>query len=253
MAASDSRRRGRASSIAPVQASVLTRRRPRRQASEEPRVRTFRLMALLALSAIVSIAEAQELRLPFEDRWFVAQGGDTINVNHHMALRAQWFGIDFAKVGGPSNRELAVPNPARPEDFYSWGQHVLAPSDGEVVAVVNDLPDNPLGVKDTSRPAGNYVSIKIGPDRFLFLAHFQRGSIVVKRGERVSRGQAIGRCGNSGNSDFPHIHLHIQDQPAFNSGQGQMSVFGNIDVELSGKSFQRVTWPLIRGLFVSPR
>jgi Peptidase family M23 len=211
------------------------------------------LMALPAVLITMSIAQAQPLRLPFEGRWFVGQGGDTANVNHHMALRPQWFGIDFVKVGGPSSRELGTPKATRVEDFYSWGQPVLAPHAGEVVSVVNDLPDNPLGVKDANNPAGNYVSIKIAADRFVFLAHFQRGSIVVKSGDRVARGQVLGKCGNSGNSDLPHIHLHIQDQAAFNSGLGQMPVFEGIDVELSGKPFENVTWPLTRGLFVSPR
>ena len=201
----------------------------------------------------MSVAQSQELCLPFEGRWFVGQGGDTLNVNHHMALQPQWFGIDFVKVNGPSMRELSVPNPTRLEDFYSWGQPVLAPHVGEVVAVVNNLQDNPVGVKDISNPAGNYVSVKIAPNRFVFLGHFQRGTILVKLGERVSLGQVLGRCGNSGNSDLPHIHLHIQDQAALNSGEGKMPVFVGINVELSGKRFENVTWPLMRGLFVSPR
>jgi hypothetical protein len=204
-------------------------------------------------SADQSAAPARQLhlRLPFKGRWYVAQGGDTLNVNQHMEVAAQAFGIDFVKVGGVSNRELSQPNPKRVEDFYAWDQEVLAPIDGEVIAVVNDLPDNALGSKDVNHPAGNYVAIQISPNRFVFLAHFQRGSINVKRGDRVAAGQPLGRCGNSGNSDFPHVHLHVQDRRMLNTGQGQMPVFSNIKVELSGKVFEKVTWPLTRGLFVA--
>jgi murein DD-endopeptidase MepM/ murein hydrolase activator NlpD len=198
-----------------------------------------------------SESRASTFRLPFAGRWFVAQGGDTLNVNQHMAVPAQAFGIDFVKVGGVSDRELSKPNPQRVEDFYAWGQSVLAPHEGEVVAVVDDMPDNALGVKDADHPAGNHVGIQIAPDRFVFLGHLQRGSISVKPGDRVVAGQTLGRCGNSGNSDHPHVHMHVQDQRMLGSGLGQMPVFANIKVELSGKAFERVTWPLTRGLFVS--
>jgi hypothetical protein len=201
----------------------------------------------------VSTARAEELHLPFEGRWFVAQGGDTLNVNHHMASVPQRFGVDFVKVGGASGREVSRPNPSRLEDFYGWAAPVFAPVDAKVLAVDDDLPDNPLGIKDGSRPAGNHVSLEIGDGRYLFLAHFQRGSIVVRPGERVVRGQFLGRCGNSGNSDLPHIHMHLQNQSAFGAGQGQMPVFTGMNVELSGQVFEDVTWPVIRGLFVWPR
>lgn len=192
-----------------------------------------------------------QLRLPFEGRWFVAHGGDTLNVNHHMSSPAQAFGVDFARVAGASMRQLSAGTPRRVEDFYSWGEAVLAPADGTVIHVENGLPDNPLGTKDADRPAGNHVVIALAGGRFVFLAHMQRHSVTVKTGEVVRRGQPLGRCGNSGNSDFPHIHLHVQTTPDLDSGRGLNPVFGPIDVELTGRPFSKVTWPLIRGLFVS--
>ena len=212
----------------------------------------LRLLAFCCCSFAMSLPAAQDLRLPFDGRWFVLQGGDTLNVNHHMSLQAQWFGVDFAKLGGPSRLELSPPNASRLEQFYSWGEPVLASHDGQVLAVINDLPDNVLGTKDAINPLGNYISIKVAQDRFLFLAHFQRGTITVKPGDRVKRGQPLGRCGNSGNSDHPHIHLHVQDRPTLNVGSGQNPVFGGMDVELNGKLFENVTWPVIRGLFIAP-
>src|SRR4051812_28931128 len=63
-----------------------------------------------------------ELSLPFKGRWFVMQGGDTLNVNHHMSVRAQWYAVDFMKVGGLSQRELAKTDGSTIEDFYSWSE-----------------------------------------------------------------------------------------------------------------------------------
>lgn len=211
----------------------------------------MKCFAAAVLFATALSVQGQDYRLPFDGRWFVMQGGDTRNVNEHMTVRAQWFGIDFAKVGGPSQRELTRATPPKIEDFYSWGEAVLSPTDGEIIAAVDALPDNPLGRKDANNPAGNHVVIKAAPARFVFLAHMQRGTIAVKVGQLVKRGQVLGKCGNSGNSDFPHIHMHVQDTAVLNAGNGQNPIFANIDVELTGKHFESVTWPLIRGLFVA--
>ena len=207
------------------------------------------LLAVLWLAAAVRVP-AQGLRLPFSGRWFVMQGGDTLNVNHHMALRAQWYAIDFLKVGGTDGRTLTKTDGGTAADYYSWGEPVLSPADGEIETVVDGFPDNPLGTKDASHAGGNYVAIKVAADRHVFLCHFQKGSIAVKKGDRVKAGQPLGKCGNSGNSDAPHIHLHMQDTPVFNEGLGQNMIFKGINVELSGKQFENVDWPLIRGLFV---
>lgn len=211
----------------------------------------MRALTILLLCCAAGSAQAQDYGLPFDGRWFVAQGGDTPNVNHHMSEQAQWYGIDFAKVGGPELRALASSeHPDDVTDFYSWGADLLSPADGTIVRVVRDLPDNPLGAKDVKHPAGNHVVLRTAGDRYVFLAHFQQGSIVVREGQRVTRGQQLGRCGNSGNSDFPHVHMHVQDALG-EHGIGQNMVFGGIDVLLTGKWFREVDWPLIRGLFVS--
>ena len=210
----------------------------------------MRSIAALLLATAACAASAQEYRLPFDGRWFVLQAGDTLNVNHHMALRAQWYGIDFARVGGPEGRELVRTNGATVDDFHCWGAEVLAPVAGTVIAVADDQPDNPPGRKDPTHPLGNHVVLKAAEDQYVFLAHFRREPAVVRVGERVERGRRVGRCGNSGHSDFPHVHMHVQDGPTFNVGQGRNIVFTAIDVELAGKPFTQVDWPLTGGLFV---
>ncbi|HSN11463.1 MAG TPA: M23 family metallopeptidase, partial [Propionibacteriaceae bacterium] len=39
------------------------------------------------------------------------------------------------------------------------------------------------------------------------LCHLQQGSVGVEQGRRVEAGEVVGRCGNSGNSTEPHLHL----------------------------------------------
>ena len=210
----------------------------------------MRSIVALVLLLVANAATAQQYRLPFDGRWFALQAGDTPNVNQHMALRAQWFGLDFGKMGGASGRALVRTDGATVDDFYGWGADVLAPVDGTVIGIVDDLPDLPLGQKDPSHAAGNHVVIQAAPDQFVFLAHLQRGSVAVRPGQAVKSGERVGRCGNSGNTDFPHVHMHVQDSAVFNTGRGRNIVFSGIDVELSGKAFTNVAWPLTRGLFV---
>ena len=205
---------------------------------------------VVLLFAFAGSAAAAEYSLPFKGRWFVMQGGDTPNVNHHMAVRAQYFGVDFAKVGGPTERSLTKGPGVALDNFYGWHEPVMAPVDGEVVTAADSFPDNPVGTHDTDHPFGNHVVIKTADGAYVFLAHFSTGTIKVKPGQRVSVGDVLGLCGNSGNSDFPHIHMHVQD--SLGAGAAGMNVqFAHMDVELTGKQFRDVTWPVIRGLFVS--
>ena len=67
--------------------------------------------------------------------------------------------------------------------------------------------------------AGNHVVIEMARGRYVLLAHLMRGSVVVQVGETVSPGQLIGKCGNSGNTSEPHLHLQVQNLPDWDSAE----------------------------------
>jgi murein DD-endopeptidase MepM/ murein hydrolase activator NlpD len=209
---------------------------------------------MIALLIVIACAltqplSAQSARLPSASQLFVLQGGDTPNVNSHMAVQSQWFGVDFGVVGGRLGRELARAPGSRPEDFYCWDTPVLAPVSGKVVAAADSFPDNPIGTKDAVHPAGNHVVIQQG-DRFVYIAHFRRRTVSVHVGDPVTAGQVIGRCGNSGNTDFPHIHVHATHSATLGDDVGINLMYGPIHVNLAGKEFDNVEWPMLRGLWV---
>jgi murein DD-endopeptidase MepM/ murein hydrolase activator NlpD len=56
---------------------------------------------------------------------------------------------------------------------------------------------------------GNQVNLDLGHGLHAFYAHLQPGSLRVKTGDHVKRGQVLGRLGNSGNSTAPHLHFHV--------------------------------------------
>jgi murein DD-endopeptidase MepM/ murein hydrolase activator NlpD len=57
----------------------------------------------------------------------------------------------------------------------------------------------------------------LGNGRFVLMAHLQKGSVLVAKGEIVRAGQPLAKCGNSGNTSGPHLHLQVQNQPDFSA------------------------------------
>ena len=119
-----------------------------------------------------------------------------------------------------------------PDLFPGFGREVLAPAPGRVVSAVDGAEDHAarrglssVGYALTQRArlregwaalAGNHVVLEIdgpGPERCVALCHLQRGSVAVRPGESVRAGGLLGRCGNSGNSTEPHVHLQVMDAP----------------------------------------
>lgn len=155
-------------------------------------------------------AEAVILESPFRGSWIVLQGGRSPLVNHHYPRPGQRHALDLvtAHPGPPPEADAH-----RLEAYGAFGEPLLAPAAGRIAAVEGDLPDNPIGRTDVEHLAGNHVVIEIGPERYVLLAHLQQGSVRVRRGQRVRSGQVVGRCGNSGNTSQPHLHLQVQSHP----------------------------------------
>jgi hypothetical protein len=135
---------------------------------------------------------------------------------------AQRFAIDWIRID--AERRLGAGDASRNESFPQFGEDVLAVADGSIVHVVDGVPDNVPGSfpSDTSitNADGNSVVQDLGGGSFALYAHLQPGSIRVRPGERVRRGQVLGLLGNSGNSDGPHLHFHVMDGPSALASNG---------------------------------
>jgi hypothetical protein len=153
--------------------------------------------------------ECVVLDLPVRGTWLAGHAGASEFTNLHTT---HLHAIDVLKLG-PDGRlvdgsDLVVTN------WYGYDEPVYAPADGQVVKVVDGFPCGPIGNRDKVNRAGNYVDIDIGNDRQVHLAHLVAGSVAVEEGEYVTSGALIGRVGNSGNSEAPHLHLHVQSASA---------------------------------------
>jgi murein DD-endopeptidase MepM/ murein hydrolase activator NlpD len=144
--------------------------------------------------------------------------------NYHVATADQRFAYDILIV---KDGKSFSGDGKSIEQYFCWGEPVLAPGSGTIVTAISSLPDNDPGVMDAANPPGNHVIIDMGNDEFALLAHLQEGSVLVEPGDEVSAGDTLGLCGNSGNTSEPHIHFHIQDRPGFGNGNGKPAFFEN--------------------------
>ncbi|MFS0839984.1 M23 family metallopeptidase [Paenibacillus sp. 1P03SA] len=149
-----------------------------------------------------------EFSLPFRGEWTVFWGGTNVLLNYHYEHESQRYAYDLVQIKGTSSYSG---DPGKLESYYAYGQEVTAPAPGIVKAVENGRPDNEIGKTDEKNPAGNHVVIDHGNGEYSFLAHFQKGTITVKPGDKIERGQVLGHVGNSGNTSEPHIHFHVAD------------------------------------------
>ena len=192
-----------------------------------------------------------KLHLPFQGEWLVFWGGDTKELNQHHDAPNQRFAFDFLVVDktGKTHKGEGETN----EDYYAFGKQVLAPADGVVTDVIRGVRDNTRGSMNPYSALGNAVFIQHRKHEVSVLAHFKNGSIKVKVGDKVKKGQMIGLCGNSGNSSEPHLHYHLQNTPIIQDGTGIKCVFDELILLRKDKRATRRNYSPIKGDIVSSK
>ncbi len=142
--------------------------------------------------------------LPFFGEWKISQG---INgtITHKTDWRHAW---DFVIVNG-SGKEYAG-NGLSPEDYFCYNTPVVAPLDGEIVRITDNIPDNEINNPNLKNNWGNTIIINHGQGLYSSLSHLKQNSFEVSKGDHVQKGQTLARCGNSGRSPVPHLHFQFQ-------------------------------------------
>jgi hypothetical protein len=148
-----------------------------------------------------------DLHFPLEGgAYAVLQGGNSLVTNpfHHW-FPSDKYGLDLVKVNALGNRARGI-SPEGLNDYESYDVAVHSPCTGIVEEAVDEVPDNSPGKTDPQHLSGNHVLLRCGALRVL-LAHLRRGSVALIAGEPVRDGQLVGRIGNSGNTNEPHLHV----------------------------------------------
>lgn len=149
----------------------------------------------------------------------IANGGNSATLNAHFMTLDQssarfrpYYGqslaLDIVRLNS-LGRTASGLRPSDPAAYAIFGDPVLAPCEGAVVSALDGRHDMSVPRMDRAVMLGNHVILACGPHHVV-LAHFRRGSLRVKIGDKVNIGQPLGQVGNSGNSAEPHLHIHLQ-------------------------------------------
>jgi hypothetical protein len=181
------------------------------------------------------VSRTLDLEYPFRGRWLVQNSPADRVPSHGTQLFATAYAIDFVPVderGRSARLSLAsILRPEPPERFPGFGRSLTAPARGVIVALHDGEPDHEAfrgipsiryaltqqrrAVNGWTGLAGNHVIIELRTGEYVALCHLQHGSIRVSVGQSVVIGDAMGQCGNSGNSTEPHVHVQAMDAIEF--------------------------------------
>lgn len=164
------------------------------------------------------------------------------------------YGLDFVVIGKDGN--LRKMNDEEKEmnydfhftnikKFYTHETDVYAPAEGTVYEIENDLEDlynenfnlNSAVKRERMKEiAGNYVIIKHNEEEYSHLFHLLKGSVCVNPGEKIDRGQKVGKVGFSGASTvYSHLHFGLMDGPDFLRDNALPVKFSDVFLIINGK------------------
>jgi len=143
--------------------------------------------------------------------------------NLHLSSR---FAIDWMRL---KNSEASSGDKQDNRSYFSYDEPVLAVSDAKVVLTRDGIAENIPGHFGKGKIAvamsyetiyGNMIGLDLGNGRYAYYGHLKPGSLRVKEGDHVRRGQVIGRIGNTGSSFEPHLHFEITTSNSALRGEG---------------------------------
>lgn len=158
---------------------------------------------------------------------------------------ARRYAIDWKKYGADGKSWSGDQRDVRA--YYAYGEKTVAVADGTVIVAQDGYPDNiprtPAGF-ETAVPvtmesiAGNRVVLDLGGGQFAYYAHLKPGSVRVKAGERVKRGQWLAAVGNSGDSRQPHLHFQVTTNPDVMASEGLPHVFDRFRMKVGDGAWE---------------
>lgn len=231
-------------------------------------VETFRVVAIgksdngtvsqsTAEISVVNYQTKTRFFFPLSGTWYVSNSTDPSGT-HRWGI-GQEFAYDLVRVDADGNSGKG--DETKPESYYAYGQEVSAPADGKVYEVRDGVDDTPMAQFADSDPAvmmkrlneyqtklrqqygvrgtdGNYIILDHGNNEYSVMVHLKKGSIRVRRGDRVKQGQVMAQVGQSGLSTEPHLHFEVVSDPDPFKQRGVPISFYGLEDEEGAKSLR---------------
>ncbi len=204
------------------------------------------------------LAAAIVVDFPLRGQGWVAVNSPADRIpSHGTDLLGQRYAFDLLRVDDrkglhdhPAGWLRRVTFGVATRECYAWGADVLAPFDAEVVAAVDGVAEpawlhpvtglarvlwNGLTFTPHRLPKviGNHVILRAG-EVFAALVHLAPGSVQVRAGDRLRRGDVVGRVGHTGNSTSPHLHFQLMDAADPLTARGLPAAFAAYEVLRNG-------------------
>jgi hypothetical protein len=186
--------------------------------------------------------EVTEIYFPFRNgKYMITDGGNSkISrlMNYHFYSKvhrknktnnSMLFATDIVKTDDTSKKFF----PAMNEDYPIFGHELYSPIGGQVVKIVNDIPENRPFSGGYPYNTGNTIVIR-SENRYLLLGHLKMGSIRVSVNDTVSAGSIIAEAGNSGYSERPHLHMQLIDSATDTYWKGM-----GVSIQFRGKNLYK--------------
>jgi hypothetical protein len=130
--------------------------------------------------------------------------------------------------------------PLQKESYAVFNQVLYSPCDGKVSDVEDKWPNETPWSGNPPYNVGNHVLIT-SADFGVLMGHIQKGSILVKVGDVVKKGQPVAQVGNSGWTSQPHLHIQ-----AMRVSSGSFWSWEGIPIFFDGRN------PVKNSLFFEP-
>lgn len=167
--------------------------------------------------------EVREISSPLRGTDWLAVNGPSNTSQHRRGTfvlggevhTSQRYAIDWVRVD--ANLKTFHGDEKDNNNYLAFGEEVLAVADGVVSEVKDGIKENvphqpPVVPITLETVAGNHINLDLGGGVFAMYAHLQPGSMKVKLGDHVHRGEVLAFLGNTGNSTEPHLHFQLMNR-----------------------------------------
>jgi murein DD-endopeptidase MepM/ murein hydrolase activator NlpD len=172
----------------------------------------------------------------------------TLPINGRL-VTSQRFAIDWEQLD--EQGRIFAGDPKDLASYVIYGKPVFAVADGRVVEALDGMPDTPPGSFPEgitlAEADGNHVVLELEEGHYVLFAHLQPGSVQVRKGQQVRRGELLGRVGSSGNSSEPHLHFHVTAGPSPMASNGLPHRLRQFGASLRGVSTEAFDQAIIDG------
>lgn len=173
------------------------------------------------------------LSFPFKNgKYYVLEGGNSKKcnlINYHFkgslhsknnVFKSMQYATDIVKLNAIGCFADSI-LPKQLEKYIIYKEDLYSPCEGTIIEVVDDMDNEEPFSGNHPYNVGNHIVIQNNGINIV-LGHIQRGSIKVNVGDYVNVGQIIANVGNSGLTEFPHLHIQAMEavEGAIWSGEG---------------------------------